>query len=114
METLKIFWRKDLKNCVPFSVFVNGKECGTIKRGEALEVGILSGKNELYFVPNAPKFFGWKALKIDVDIHGNDPEIFLSIEMNESSASIFEGFQLRCFASKGLDVVKSEHIKKYK
>jgi len=113
MKTLKIYWRKDLKNSVAFSVLINGRECGMIKRGEVIAVCIPDDNIELYFVPNVPKFFGWKALKINAQAYGANPELFLSVELLASN-TVLEGNQLRSVAWEGLNIIKSEHIKKYR
>ncbi len=119
MKTLKVYWKKELKNCVPFFIFVNGKECGIIQRGEVREVDIENENVELYFVPKAPKFFGWKALKINTQIYGDAPEIHLGVEVNNyaptalSRAANFEN-QLHCINLMGMDIAKAEYIKNYR
>ena len=108
MNSLKLVWIKELKNCVPFYVFADGKECGVLKQGEMLEVALRRQSAELYFVPKAPSFFGWKALKLKVKLHGDAPEIHLGV-----MTPVIVESQLHCIQLNGAEVITAEYIKKY-
>lgn len=112
MLTLKIDWVTNAKNCVPFIVFVDGRECGIMKRGETLEVPLAQERAELYFVPKAPRFFGWRALKATVQIQWPAPELHVSV-LPDPQLKNMDTCQLRLFRAKGLNVLNSEHVKKY-
>lgn len=106
---MKIVWKKEMKNCVPFYVFMDGKEYGVIKHGETIEINCNKQTAELHFIPKAPRFFGWKALKLNVKLYGNTPEIYLGI-----LTSIVAESQLHCIRLIDVEVTAMEYIKKYK
>ena len=112
MKLLTIDWRNEFKNCVRFAIFVNGCECGNIKRGEVQTVPVHDGHTELYFVPQAPKFYGWRALKLKTNIYGATPEIYLTIMSDKNG--LLQSFQLRCRNAVGVDILQEELIKKYR
>ena len=125
MKQLKVVWKKELKNCVPFIICVNGQEQCVIKRGEETLLNIGSDNVEVYFVPKAPKWFGWKALKLQVNVLADFAQLELGVEVPNNSlmgrwlpqelrnaANINN--QLHCIDAEGLEVTNWEYIKKYR
>jgi len=111
MSMLTISWCKDLKNCVPFHVIINGNEVGIIRRGESIQSEVPGGEFTLRLVPKAPRFFGWKAVQITADTAGSDePQIELSIIYPDSSIL---ASQLHITGSRDISVISEELCKKY-
>lgn len=124
MNQLKIIWKKELKNCVPFRIFVNGVETCLVKRGEEYVLNTDCDKAELYFVPKAPRWFGWKALKLNVQITKPYSELHLAVQLPNNSlmgrflpqemrnaANINN--QLHCIDADGVEFLSWEYVKKY-
>ena len=80
-NSLQITWKKELKNSVPFLVTVNGKHEGTITRGQSLNYHFSGNTLNLVFIPQAPKWYGWKTLTIEAEIINPQEvcELFLGI-----------------------------------
>lgn len=108
MKTLKIHWKKEVKNSVPFFVYVNGRNCCMIRRGESCTVNVGDDITELYFVPKAPKFFGWFALKIQAKFVGPTPMLQLGV-MNEYVLDA----QLHSIHTVGVTILSEQQVKKY-
>ncbi|MBE7032943.1 MAG: hypothetical protein E7406_01805 [Ruminococcaceae bacterium] len=121
MKQLKIYWKKELKNCVSFFVYINGTECGIIQRGDALLFNVPTDYAEVYLVPKAPKWFGWKALKIQTQLLNPYCEMHLAVQV-DNGGSFFGALgdaaninnQLHCTMVNGIEVCGVEYIKKYK
>lgn len=73
-----------------------------------LEVAFHRQSAELHFAPKAPRFFGWKALKLSVKLYGEAPEIHLGVV----TPDIVDA-QLHCIRLNGVEVVAAEYIKKH-
>ena len=120
MRQLNIIWHKELKNCVPFYIYINGTQCGIIKRGESASFNLEGNLAEIYFVPKAPKWFGWRALKLQTELIGEICELHLAVQV--SNDSVFGALgnaaninnQLHCTTAGGMNVNGMEYIKKYK
>ena len=80
-NSLQITWKKEFKNSVPFLVSVNGKLEGTIKRGQSLNYHFSGNTVNLVFIPQCPKWYGWKTLTIEAEIINPQEvcELFLGI-----------------------------------
>ena len=120
MNQLKITWLKELKNSVSFFIFINGVEVGLMKRGDECTVDMGGSRAELYFVPKAPKWFGWKALKLQVEATAESSEITLAVQETpgntifDLSDAIDYRNQLHYRETVNLNVVSGEYIKNYK
>lgn len=119
MKKLVLVWQKEIKNSVPFIVYVNGEEAGLIKRGENLQLQVNDDDITLYFVPKAPRWFGWKALKMQVHLQEEEAGMAFGVEnryMGQQSSlhtavNVFN--QFHAISTVGLEIVHSESIKKY-
>lgn len=111
MKQLTVSWCKDLKNCVPFYVRLNGNDIGIIKRGEQVQCKLVNNDFELFLVPKAPKLFGWKAVRIHGNSHNTgNPLIELSI-LYKDKALI--NSQLHINRTENVTVISEELCKKY-
>lgn len=75
---LRITWKEEVKKSVKFVVEINGIEIGEIKKGDTISANSKKGINKIRFIPNVPKWFGWKPLSLTLDI-GQSPHITLAI-----------------------------------
>lgn len=119
MKKLRIFWANELKKSVPFDVYINGMRTAVIERGDDCFFNVPDDRVELYFVPKAPKWFGWKALKITTELQEELPELYIGVTMpkfsllGELGRAANPNNQLHGIASKGLNVIDITYIKKY-
>ena len=125
MKQVKIVWKKELKNCVPFFIFVDGQEMGIIKRGEEFVLQLSNENAEIYFVPKAPRWFGWKALKLQVNVPGNFAELHTGVVVPNDSVNLSLmpkalrdagniNNQFHCTNALGMEVISMEYVKKYR
>ena len=109
MKTITIRWIKEMRGCVPFFIFIDGYDCGIIKRGDALAFNVGTDTLELYFVPKAPAWYGWQALKLRVKLYGDLSEIHLAVRNDRLCND-----QLHSIVLKNMEVISKEYVKKYK
>lgn len=125
MKQIKISWKKELKNCVPFFVYINGQEKGIIKRGEEMIFDTESDNPEFYFVPKAPKWFGWKALKLQLHLKADFSVLSLGVQVPNNSImggvlpqglrdAVNINNQLHFIDAQGVEITGGEYIKKYR
>lgn len=125
MKQIKISWVKEFKNCVPFFIYINGQERGIIKRGEEIVFDAASDNLEFYFVPKAPKWFGWKALKLQLQLTADYSVLSLGVQVpNNSPFGLFIpqklkdaaniNNQLHYIDAQGVEITDGEYIKKYR
>ena len=90
---LTVIWEKNCKkNSVPFSVFADGIEYGIIKRGESICIECSPTLSTIDLVPKAPKWYGWKMLKLNVAITADMPILYLGIDFSLDGAMLGAAF----------------------
>ncbi len=119
LKTVTIFWKKELKRSVTFSVTVNGQEMGTISKEGRLDFRVYEGPVNILFCPKAPKWFGWKALSVNAVTGAEDSAVItLGVEYETpffgklgNAANINN--QLHTEEMSGLVNYTEEHLKKW-